>query len=87
MTETTEDRLTTLQNRVAQGIEWLNSHDPDGSFTVWFQSGLTARSPMPGQSEERRAEWVEWHKARLLWGGLDRQLQRIDPQWKEDRAS
>jgi len=81
----TDDRLTTLRGRVAQGLTWLAEHDPTGAFHFWYEAGLTPRSPMPAQDEDRRADWTAWHQARRLWGELDRQLQKIDPQWKESR--
>lgn len=78
-----DDRLTTLQRRVADGITWLSEHDPTGAFHFWFESGLTPRSPMPVQDEARREEWAAWHKARQLWGALDRELLALDKRWRK----
>lgn len=73
MAELSIDELVT---RVEKGIVWLTEHDPDGSFNVWFESGISPHDKMPAQTDERRAAYAEYHKARRLWDELDRQLVR-----------
>lgn len=73
-----------LEQRVAKGIEWLTEHDPSGSFHLWFTWRLTPRSPMPAQSEDRRAEWTHYYRQRAIWEQLDAECRRLD---KEEAAA
>lgn len=64
--------LEAIQVRVANGISWLSEHDDGGAFHIWFESGLTANSPMPGQrgDPERVAAWQAYYKQRRIWEQL-----------------
>lgn len=67
-----------LGEKVGRGIVWLGEHDPDGAFHLWFKSGLTERSPMPGQADERREEWQRYYRQRVIWERLDAQYAEME---------
>lgn len=71
-----------LRERVAKGIDWLVAHDPSGAFHHWFEAGLSPLSPMPGQGEDRRKEWQEYHRQRTRWERMSKDLERVDPEWR-----
>lgn len=77
----TEDELAKLRKRVADGIEWLSSHDQEGAFHFWYTSGILPGHPKPAQSPERQAEYRAYYDARRLWERLDTQLAKVDPLW------
>ena len=77
MTEQTA--LEKLQQRVHDGIVWLDSHDPKGIFHLWFTAGLTPISPMPAHPDgEVRERYREYHGARMTFERLDRELARLE---------
>lgn len=67
-----------LEERVGNGITWLAAHDPKGNFYAWWQAGLTPLSKLPNQTDEVKAAWVEWYKAKTTFDRLDRQLAAIE---------
>ena len=72
------DEHWAIEQRVARGIGWLIEHDPDGVFHFWFESGITARSPLPAQDENRKAEWERYWTQRTLWERLDAECRKLD---------
>lgn len=72
------DELAKLTARYEAGIAWLTAHDPVGSFYLWYKSGIAPHHPMPAQSEGRRADYADYHKALLIWLALDRKLLRLE---------
>lgn len=76
------DQLTVdeLAAKVGRGMTWLTEHDPDGAFHLWFKSGLTERSPMPAQSEDRREAWIGYCRQRTIWEKLDARLMELGGQ-------
>ena len=79
----TPDEISALQTRVGNGLEWLSSHDPHGSFYAWWQAGLTPLSLLPAHeaTPEVREQWVAWYNAKLVWDKLDKKLA-----YEEDRG-
>lgn len=69
-----------LETRVVNGMAWLAAHDQNGAFHLWFQSGLTAHTPLPAQGEAVREEWQRYYKQRLIWEQLDAQLLAMEAQ-------
>lgn len=72
----TPDEVAALEIRVANGITWLDQHDPKGSFHVWWQAGLTPATPLPAHeaTPEIRAAWIDYYGRRRLWEQLERKL-------------
>lgn len=71
--------LEDLQQRVANGIVWLDQHDPGGVFHLWFTAGLTPLSPLPAHpAGDVRERWVEYFKARQTFERLDTELGRLE---------
>lgn len=70
-----------LEQRVANGIVWLDEHDPGSRFHTWWQAGLTATSPLPAQegTPEVKAAWVEYFERRRLWERLYARLEAAGP--------
>lgn len=86
--------LERLQQRVHDGIVWLDEHDPKGVYHLWFEAGLTPASRLP--EDQRRDEYKAYYPARITFEKLDRELMRLekrpatplgDPrmQWKPDK--
>lgn len=65
-----------LVANVERGAKWLGEHDPDGSNYLWWKMGMTPLSPMPGQSEARRQEFIVWYRAYERWRSLYSELER-----------
>lgn len=82
--EDASPELVVLYDRVVNGIRWLAEHDPDGSFHVWFESGIRPTSPMPGQEEGRRPDYKAYFDARNTWNRLYRRLEQKE---REEAAS
>ena len=74
----TPDEIAALEVRVANGITWLDQHDPGSVFHAWWQAGLTPRSPLPAQEAGRRAEWAEYFGRRQVWERLYARLDKAD---------
>jgi hypothetical protein len=63
--------MSTIAERVANGITWLTEHDELGAFHFWFESGIIpGSSPMPAQTPERIEAYREYYKARVTWERL-----------------
>lgn len=77
MTEPTS--LEKLQQRVGDGIVWLDEHDPKGVYHLWFEAGLTPASRLP--EDARREEYRAYYPARLTFERLDRELAKVDATW------
>ena len=86
--------LERLQQRVGDGIVWLDEHDPKGVYHLWFEAGLTPASRLP--DDARREEFKAYYPARTTFERLDRELARLeqrartplgDPrlQWKPEK--
>lgn len=76
------DDVKALRERVAKGIEWLTANDtPAGTFHFWFTAGLLPTSPFPNEKPERIEAWKEYHRQRVRWERLSRDLERVDPWW------
>ncbi len=74
MTETTP--LERLQQRVHDGIVWLDEHDPKGVFHIWFEAGLTPASRIP--DVERQEAYAAYYPARRTFERLDGELSRLE---------
>lgn len=59
--------LEKLQERVANGIEWLTAHDPTGAFHLWFSAKILPGTRKPAQPPEREIEYAAYYKARQQW--------------------
>lgn len=79
----TQTEIDELEERVAKGIGWLSSHDPDGAFHFNFVSGILPRSPKPAWSPERIQAYTDYHKARTVWEQLYAKLDRAERKAKE----
>jgi hypothetical protein len=77
------DEVAALQGRVANGLVWLDEHDPLSRFHLWWESGLTPSSPMPAQEKDEAtmAAWREYFERRRLWERLSNRLEAVDPKW------
>ena len=62
--------MTTIAERVANGITWLTEHDELGAFHFWFESGIIPGTPMPAQPEEVIERYRVYYKARVTWERL-----------------
>lgn len=80
----TPEDLAALQTRVANGIRWLDEHDPGGRFHLWFEAGLTPASRMPAHEDdaETMAAWREYFPQRRKWEQLSARLEAVDRQWQ-----
>ncbi len=76
-----ETKLEELYRRVANGIVWLQEHDPTGRFHLWYTARLTPASPMPAQDEASKEEWRTYYSARVqfekLWAAMEREEKRV----------
>lgn len=77
----TDEEVAKLQQRVANGIEWLSEHDPDGRFHLWFEAKI--RHAGPAQPAEVAAAYAEYVRRRETWERLSDALGKVDPGWRE----
>ena len=71
-----------LQERVANGIDWLVAHDPTGAFHLWFVARISPKGPFPAHEDDGVPEaYAEYHKQRTNWERLSSALERVDPLW------
>lgn len=71
-----EQPLPELAERLERGARWLDQHDPEGRFHIWFTSRIPPGSPMPAQPPEVQQAYREYHAARTLWERLDAEYER-----------
>lgn len=81
----TDDDLTKLQQRVANGLEWLNEHDPLGRFHLWYVARISPSGPFPAQEgdPDTVAAYRDYCDRRRLWERLSSELERHDPDWRD----